>query len=269
MHEAFENAVAIARHQGVAAVLAAVGIGRRNPGQGAAARLAHRTKGAVLGQQAFHAIEHRFVQSHVNHLALATAVALVQGHQNANHAVQGRQGVANADPHTHWYAARLGGEVAQAPHGFGHDTKAGLVTPWPGLPITTDAQHNQPWVELLQHLRAQAPALHGPGAKVFDQHIGIRGELAHDVLSLGVTQIQGQGALVARLHLPPHRGAVFEQAPFAQGVTYSGGFDLDDVGTKVGQGFGRKRPGNQLTEFHDLDACQGTRGRRGRIDGRL
>jgi hypothetical protein len=188
-------------------------------------------------------------------------VALVQCHQNADHPVQGRQGVANAHAHTNRHAPGLGREVAQATHGLGDHTKTRLVTPRPGLPVATDAQHNQPWVELLQHLRAQAPRLHGTRAKVFNQHVGIGGELAHEVLGLGIAQIQGQGPLVARLHLPPHGCAVFEQAPFAQGVAHARGFDLDDVSAKVGQSFGRKGPGDQLTEFHHLDARQGARGR--------
>ena len=70
-HQPLEDAVAIAGDQH-AAVGAVIRIAGRDAGQGAAGRLAHRAKRAVLGDQAFHHIEHRFVQRHVDHLAQAT-----------------------------------------------------------------------------------------------------------------------------------------------------------------------------------------------------
>ena len=265
-HQPLENAVAIARHQRVSAVLAAVSIGGRNAGQGAAARFAHRTKGAVLGQQAFHAVEHRLVQRHVNHLALTRAVAVLQRQQNADHAVQRRQRVAHAHTHPHRHTAGLGRQVAQAAHGLGHHAKTGAVTVRATLAVTAHAQHDQPRVQPLQGVRPQAPALHGAGAKVLYHHIAFGGQPAHDVLRLTLPQVQRQRALVARLHLPPDRGAVLEQAPLAQRITRAGRLDLDDLGPEVRQRLGRKRPGNQLAEFQHLETVQrtGAQGRGGR-----
>jgi hypothetical protein len=39
----------------------------------------------------------------------------------------------------------------------------------------------------------------------------------------------------------------------AQRVTRTGRLDLDHIGPKVGQGFGCKRPGNQLAQFQDFE----------------
>ena len=115
---------------------AEVGVGGCNAGQGRARRAAHRTKGAVLGQQAFHAVEDRFVQRHVNDLPQACGVAVLQRQKNADDTMQGRQRVAQADAHAHRHAPGLAGEVPQAAHGFSHHTETGAVAVGPGLAIS-------------------------------------------------------------------------------------------------------------------------------------
>ena len=77
VHQTFEDAVAIACNQYIGIALAAVRVAGRNAGQGAASSLSHSTKSAVFGQQAFHAIEDGFIQRHIDHLALAAALAFV------------------------------------------------------------------------------------------------------------------------------------------------------------------------------------------------
>jgi hypothetical protein len=129
------------------------------------------------------------------------------------------------------------------------------------LAVAADAQQDQARVDGLQGLGAQAPAFHGPGAEVFDQHIGVQHQLAHDVLCGRVFEVQRQRAFVARLHLPPDRGAVFEQAPLAQRIASDGRFDLDHVRTKIAQGFGGKRTGDQLAKLHHFQTRQRTGGR--------
>jgi hypothetical protein len=159
---------------------------------------------------------------------------------------------------------RFGGQVAQAAHGLGHHTKARLVAIGAGLAVAADAQHDQARVELQKIVWPQTPALHRAGAEVLDQHIRVCGEAAHDVLRGRVFQVQRHRALVARLHLPPDRGAVFEQPPFAQRVARAGCLNLDHIGAEIRQRLGRERPGDQLPEFEDLEAgkragCRGGR----------
>jgi hypothetical protein len=117
----------------------------------------------------------------------------------------------------------------------------------------------------MQLVRPQAPALHRAGAEVLDQHIGVCGQPAHDVLRRRVFQVQRHRALVARLHLPPDRGAVLEQPPFAQRVARAGRLDLDHIGAEIGQRLGRERPGDQLPEFEDLEAGERAGSRGGRF----
>ena len=52
---------------------------------------------------------------------------------------------------------------------------------------------------------------------------------------VGVAQVQRDRALVARLHLPPDRGAVLNQTPVAQRVAAARRLDLDHVGTELAQ----------------------------------
>src|SRR5690606_10440649 len=108
-HQALVDAVAIAGDQHVAAVVARVGVGRRDAWQGAAGRLADVAEGVVLGDQAFHHGEYRLVQCHVDLLAFAAARTLLQGQQHADHAVQRGQRVADADAHAHRRLAGVAG----------------------------------------------------------------------------------------------------------------------------------------------------------------
>ena len=182
---------------GGGSILAAVGVAWGNAGQGASRRLADHAEGAVLGQQAFHAVEDRFVQGHVDHLAFAAGLAFVQRQQDADHAVQRGQRVADAHAHAHRHAAGLGGQVAQAAHGLGHNAEAGFVAVRPCLAVAADAQHDQARIELQQVLWPQAPAFHGARAEVLDQHVGINGQAAHDIARFGLLEIQRDRALVA------------------------------------------------------------------------
>ncbi|OIQ63369.1 hypothetical protein GALL_550900 [mine drainage metagenome] len=197
VHQAFENAVAVACHQGVAAVLAPVSVARCDTRQSAAARATHFTESAVFGQQAFHAVEHRLVQSHINDLPLTRTLALMQRQQDADDTVQRGQRVADADTHTHRHPTRFGAQVAQAAHGFGDHAKTGLVAVGASLSVTADAQHDQARVDGHQLVGPQAPGFHGTGTKIFNQNVGLEHQLAHNVLRLTVTQIKRQRAFAA------------------------------------------------------------------------
>ena len=61
------------------------------------------------------------------HLALAAARPMVQRHQDADHAVQRRQRVADAHADAHRHAAGFAGEVAQAAHRLADHAEAGPV----------------------------------------------------------------------------------------------------------------------------------------------
>src|SRR5690606_20443589 len=72
-----------------------------------------------------------------------------------------------------------------------------------------------------------------------------------------LAQVKGERMLVARLHMPPERGAVLELAPFAQRIAGARRLDLDHLGTELAQQLAGEGAGDQLTHFDDLDALQG------------
>ena len=102
VHQAFEDAVAVAADQHVSAIAAEICIGGRNSRQGAAARLTHITEVIVFGNQALHHSKNRFVQSDVDALApAAVLIAMMQSQQNADNRIQRRNRVADADASAH------------------------------------------------------------------------------------------------------------------------------------------------------------------------
>ena len=257
-HQALEDAVAVAGDQHHGVVGAAVGVARRDPRQRAAGGPAHRAEGAVLGDQALHHVEHGLVQRDVDHLAApAVGLAVVQRGQHADGAVQRGQRVTDADAAAHRHAPGLAGEVAQAAHGLADRAEAGQVAVGPGLPVAADAQHDQARVVARELLVGHAPALERAGAEVLDQHVGLGDQAPGDVLALGAAQVERDRALVAALHLPPHRGAVLHEAPVAQRVAGARGLDLDDVGAEVAERLAGEGAGDQLPHLDDLEPGQG------------
>ena len=102
--------------------------------------------------------------------------------------------------------------------------------------------------------RPQAPAFHGAGAEVLDQHVGVFHQRAQDVLTFSLCQVQRHGLFVARLDFPPDRVAVLQQPPFAQRVALARRFDLDDFGAEVAQRLAAEGSGDELAEFEDAHA---------------
>ena len=248
-HQALEDAVAVAGDQDPA-IAAGIGIARGDAGQRTAGGMADRTEGAVLRQQALHAVEHRLVERHVHHLPVpAVAIALAQGRQHADGAVKRGERIADAHAHAHGHPPRLAGQVPQPAHGFADHAEPRPIPVRAGLAVAGDAQHDQARIDRRQRLVSQPPALQRARAEVLDQHVRVPDQPAHDVLSFGAAKVDRHGALVARLDLPPDRRAVVQQPPLAQRVAGSRRLDLDRVGAEVGQGLAGERPGDQLAEL--------------------
>ena len=166
------------------------------------------------------------------------------------------QGVANTHPNSNRQTSWFGTEVAQASHRFSDNAKARLVFVRTRLTITTDAQHDQTWVECKQDFRPQSPSLHSTRSKVFNQDIGFSNQFAHNALRFSLAQVECQRTFVARLNLPPNRGSIFDQAPLPQWIASPWRFNFDNIGAKVCQSFGSKWTGNELSQFHYFKACQ-------------
>ena len=112
-HQTLEDAVAVAGDDDVAAVLAEVGIGRRDPGQAGAGALTNVAETGKLGDQALHDPEDRFVQSHIDELAFAAVdLEVIHRHEGTDDAIERCQRVPDAHAHPHRRPVRVAGEVA-------------------------------------------------------------------------------------------------------------------------------------------------------------
>ncbi len=169
--------------------------------------------------------------------------------------MQGCQRVSNGHANPYRRPSGLTAKVAQAAHGLANHAETGLVLVRAGLAVARYTQHDQTGVDGFQVFPAQPPFFQGAGAEVLDQNVTFFYQCAHHVLTLRLSQVQGQRLLVTGLHLPPDRVTVMQQTPFTQGVTAFGGFDLDDVRAKFAQDLGGKGAGDQLAQFQDPDAA--------------
>ena len=249
-HQALENGVAVAADDHVLAVVATIGIGRHNAGHRGARGLADHAGAVVLGHNALQQVEDGLVQGHVHHLACTALrlAALQQRQGNAQGRVQGCNRVAETDIGPHRGVAGLAIDVAKAAKTFGDRGVAGLVGIGAGLAVAGNPRIYQPRVARLDHLRAQAPLLHGTGAKVLHQHIGAVQQLQHQLAAALTLEVQGDALLVAAQAAVPERSAVLDNAPAANRVA-AGRFHLDDLGAKIRQDGAGKRPRQQLTQL--------------------
>ena len=252
-----EDGVLIGADDDVPAVPGGIGVGRRDLGQKAACALTDLAGPGVVGDQALHHRHHRLEDGAVHHLATSGLLALVQRQQRAHGALDPGQGVAQRNPHPDRGTVRVAADVAQPAHGFAHRREAGTRRVGTVLAEAGDPHHDQPRVVGRQALVVQAPALHGAGAEVFDQHVGLGCQAPQQVLALGLAQIEGQRLLVAGDHVPPQRfAALVGLAPLAHGVALARWLDLDHLGAEVGQYLAAGGPGDQLAEFEHLEVVQ-------------
>jgi len=130
----------------------------------------------------------------------------------------------------------------------------------PALAVARQAHHDGGRIDGFQLLIAEVPFLQHAGAVIFDDDVGVECETARDILRARILHVQREAFFVARLHRPPERGAVFQDAPLAQGVAAVGCFDLDHLGAEFGEHARAERAGDQGAEFEDFDAGERTGG---------
>ena len=128
---------------------------------------------------------------------------MIKRHDNAQRTMQSRQRVADRYAGAHRHPARFGRQVAQSAHGFADHAETGTVAVRPGLPVARHSQHDQPGIKRGELFPAHAPLFHRARTEIFDQHVGLGDQLAREILPFLRPQVDGDGALVARLHLPP------------------------------------------------------------------
>ena len=186
---------------------------------------------------------------------------MVQGHHHADHGVQGGEAVADRDAGPGRRPVGLAGDMAQAAHGLADQAVARPLRIGSRLAEARHPGHHQPRIAGGQDLVAHAPFLHGAGAEVLDQDVGLVDQGQGQFPALRLAQVEGHRALVAPDHRPPGRQALGQgPAPLAHGIALAGVLDLDHVGAEVAQHLAAEGPGDECAHLHDLQVGQGPLG---------
>ena len=104
----------------------------------------------------------------------------------------------------------------------------------------------------MEHLGGHAPFLERAGAEVLDEDVGLRDEIAGDLLAFGHAQVEGDGSLVSGNDAPP--GGLGALPPMAHRIALAGLFDLDDVGAHVAHELAAERASDERAHLDDADA---------------
>ncbi|MNI28339.1 hypothetical protein D3C73_821120 [compost metagenome] len=209
----------------------------------------------VFRHQAFHHLQHAFIQGGIDHLAAPGAFARLQRRQGAHAAVGGGQGVADRHAHARRRPVRLADDGAPAAHGLADAAEAGARGIGAGLAVTRHPHHDQARIGRHQVGGGQVPLLERARTEVLDQDVGLGDQLARRLLALGRAQVDGDREFVARDDPPPGRNLAL--APVAHGIADAGRLQLDHFGAHVAQQLAAEGAGDELAHLHDLDAVQG------------
>jgi hypothetical protein len=216
----------------------------------------HQEVGGLGMQQADGGI----VERHVERLALARLVAMMQRQQHADHAVQSHAEIDQRRAHAH----RPGVLRAVDAHQPGHRLHSGVVAGQAAIG-TVIAEAGDVAIDQLRELRlehllvADAPFLERAGLEVVDQDVGGLEQAQQHLAPLGLGEVERRHALVAVHADEVRRGAVAERrAPVAHLVALRR-LDLDDVGAVVGEHLRAVGPAEHAGQVDDADAKEARR----------
>jgi hypothetical protein len=129
--------------------------------------------------------QQRLQQGEVDHLAPPVAeIAVVERGQHRVRPGDARDAVGEAERRQRGRAVLLAGLVGEPAHRLHQRAERAALLVRPVLAEAGDAQHHQPRVALQQDVRAEPPLLQHAGAEVLDEHVGVGGELAQQLLAL-------------------------------------------------------------------------------------
>ena len=155
-------------------------------------------------------------------------------------------------------AVTFAGDAHDAGHTLGDEVEAGTVGIGAAAAKTGELGVNDAGVEFPHFIVAEAQALHGSLAVVFDRHIGVGEQSSSDVIAVSAFEIKGDAALVA-VHHEKRGGFAADVRRYSTSSVVAARdlFDFDDVGTHVGEHQTANRPRHDVRELDDFDACEG------------
>ena len=174
-------------------------------------------------------------------------VAMRERRADRDRRVHAGHDVGDRDAHALRPAARhvvaLAGDAHHAAHALDHEVVAGALAVRPGLAEAGDRAVDEARIDRLQVVVAEAVAREVADLVVLDQHVALRGELAHDRLALRLREIDGDRLLAAvgrgevrrLLRVPAVRVLQPRRAEGARVVAGLRALDLDHLGAEIGE----------------------------------
>ena len=188
----------------------------------------------------------KLIHGDIDPNSLAEAVAIAHPQRRPHDQSPSREEIDEGLAHFHRYVARVSGDMRQSMRCFHRGRLPGVWSIWPLSPITTAGQHDQFGIEFCRIGIIQPPAAHDPRREVLRQDIAYPDQVAQDLTSGGLSQIEGERFFTAVQQIV-RGGAVpwvfahlivrvrRREIPASRGVEPPGAFDLDHLRPKVGQ----------------------------------
>ncbi len=192
------------------------------------------------------------VQGRVDERAVAAALALEQGGDDAERRPHARPHVDQRRADAHARPPRLARHADEAAGRLHERVVARLGRERPDVPVSADRAVDETWVASAQRVGAEAHASREPGPEALEEHVRAVGEAEDGVPAALVAQRDGERAL-ARVHGQEHRAlAVPERrAPRTCVVPGVRPLDLDHVGAERGEDLRAVRAGDRRRHVDD------------------
>src|SRR5215831_16513968 len=140
-------------------------------------------------------VDHGLLHRHLDPLADAGALALVERGQDPDGAVQAGACVADRGPRLERRPVQTAGEAQGAAGRLADGIEAGEPAEGPVRSVALDLRVDDPRVDLTQRVVAETQPLDGAGSQVLDEHVGFGDQSEDEALPLGMPQVQGDAAL--------------------------------------------------------------------------
>ena len=217
-------------------------------------------------------------QRHVDVLAFARAVPVRErgehGHGGVHAGHQIRDGHAGLLRTAAGQVVALAGQAHEAAHALHDEVIAGAGGVRTGLAEARDGAVDEVWLHGLDRCVVEPVFRELADLVVLEHHIGVRGELADDVLALGRADVDrdralvavggqvvgGLGGVLAGFVLEPRR------APGARVVAGAGTLHFDDVGAKIGKVLRAPGAGKYAGQVENTEMAQSAHGLTNRHD---
>src|SRR5262249_49797918 len=135
---------------------------------------------------------------------IVAAAGLAAARERGEHRdgrIHARHDVDDRHPDFFRAAARLvvglAGDAHQATHGLDHEILGGSVAPRPGLAEAGDGAVDQSGIERLEVVIAQPETLERADLEILQHDVGARRQRPHDLLALGLVELDGDRTLAA------------------------------------------------------------------------